>query len=173
LDLNSLEIGGYQEGDIAEIMTIERDCFPAPWSEALFRNELVSPLSRILIGRTDHGQSKCVAGYTVYWRVADEIHLHNIAVRRDLQRQGIASRLLNEVMRRSQLEGARWMTLEVRQRNLPAQMMYLKFGFSVKGARPGYYTDTHEDALIMWVGLPLISQKRHAETPTNVESDEE
>lgn len=173
MDLNSLEIGGYQEGDIAEIMTIERDCFSTPWSENIFRSELVSPLSRMLIGRTDHGQGKCVVGYTVYWRVADEIHLHNIAVRRDLQRQGIASRLLNEVMRRSQLEGARWITLEVRQRNLPAQMMYHKIGFSLKGVRPGYYTDTHEDALIMWMDLSLIAQKRHAEPPTNKESVEE
>jgi ribosomal-protein-alanine N-acetyltransferase len=42
------------------------------------------------------------------------------------------------------------MTLEVRRSNLPAQALYLKKDFKVAGVRRGYYTDTREDALIMW-----------------------
>ncbi len=34
--------------------------------------------------------------------------------------------------------------------------MYEKFGFTVRGIRPGYYTDTKEDALIMWADLRPI-----------------
>jgi hypothetical protein len=37
--------------------------------------------------------------------------------------------------------------------------MYEKFGFVVKGVRPGYYGDTGEDALIMWADLSLIGQQ--------------
>ncbi len=70
------------------------------------------------------------------WRVADEIHLHNIAVRRDMRRKGIASRLLDEAVRCSRLKGARWLTLEVRRSNLPAQRLYEKFGFSVRAFVP-------------------------------------
>jgi [ribosomal protein S18]-alanine N-acetyltransferase len=172
LDLSSVEIGRYEEGDIAEIMAIERDSYPTPWSEDTFRSELVSPLSTILIGRRDQVRGKCVAGYAVYWRVADEIHLHNIAVRRDLRRKGIAKMILTDAMRRSRLEGARWVTLEVRQSNVPAQMMYHNFGFSVKGVRPGYYTDTREDALIMWLDLQADSEKQRADTATKEKSDE-
>jgi ribosomal-protein-alanine N-acetyltransferase len=170
--ISGLQIGEYEDGNIAEIIAIERDSFPTPWSEALFRNELVSPLSRILIGRMDFGQGRCVAGYAVYWRVADEIHLHNIAVRRDLRRQGIASRLLAEAMRRARQEGARWMTLEVRQKNLAARKMYEKFGFSLKGVRPGYYTDTREDALIMGMDLLQINRKGGAAAAAKGERDE-
>lgn len=151
-----LKIGEYEEGDIDEIIRIERDSYPSPWSENLFRSEITSPISRLLVGRTTPAGRGSVAGYIVYWRVDDEIHLHNIAVRRDMRRKGIASRLLVETIRCSRQEGARWITLEVRHSNLPAQRMYEKFGFTVRGIRPGYYTDTKEDALIMWADLQTI-----------------
>ena len=40
-------------------------------------------------------------------------------------------------------------TLEVRPSNLVAQRLYRKYGFEVAGVRKGYYSDNHEDALIM------------------------
>ena len=46
------------------------------------------------------------------------------------------------------------MTLEVRLSNLPARRLYEKFGFRPVGVRPRYYSDDHEDALIMTT-LPL------------------
>jgi ribosomal-protein-alanine N-acetyltransferase len=64
--------------------------------------------------------------------------------------------LLLEAFRASQEEGARWVTLEVRRSNLAAQSLYGKFGFLVKGVRPGYYSDTGEDALILWAELDRI-----------------
>ncbi len=146
-------VGICEEKDIAEILSIEEDSFPTPWSERIFRSELTSPLATVLVVRTGLGEGSGVAGYAVYWRVADEVHLHNIAVRRDLRRQGIASRLLGEVIRRAGRNSMRWISLEVRQGNLAAQRLYAKFGFSLKGVRPGYYTDTGEDALIMWMDL--------------------
>jgi ribosomal-protein-alanine N-acetyltransferase len=45
------------------------------------------------------------------------------------------------------------MTLEVRASNYVAQSLYRKLGFTAAGVRPGYYSDNHEDALIMWVDL--------------------
>jgi len=151
-----LEIGEYEEGDLREIVAIERDSFLTPWSENIFRNEMTCPISRMLVGRLYHLQKRLVAAYLVYWSVEDEIHIHNIAVRPDLRRNGIATRMLDEALRRSRREDARRVTLEVRRSNLPAQRMYEKFGFSVKGVRPGYYSDTGEDALIMWADLHLI-----------------
>ena len=40
-------------------------------------------------------------------------------------------------------------TLEVRTSNVVAQQLYRKYGFAVVGLRKGYYSDNHEDALIM------------------------
>lgn len=157
MELERLKIGEYEEGDIDEIIRIERDSYLTPWSENLFRCEMTSPISRLLVGRTTEDKTGGVVGYVVYWRVDDEIHLHNIAVRRDMRRKGIASRLLEKAISGARMEGGRWITLEVRRSNEPAQRMYEKFGFAVQGVRPGYYTDTKEDALIMSADLRLIT----------------
>ena len=47
----------------------------------------------------------------------------------------------------------RLMTLEVRVTNHTAQNLYRKLGFQDGGIRKNYYTDDHEDALVMWVEL--------------------
>jgi len=156
MESDSLRIGEYEEGDIDQILAIERDSFPTPWSASIFRSEIVSPISLLLVARVGRQRRGLVAGYLVYWQVADEIHLHNIAVRRDMRRQGIASRLLGEAVSCSRLKKAQWLTLEVRLSNYAAQRFYEKFGFSVRGVRPGYYTDTGEDALIMWADLSQV-----------------
>jgi len=153
-----------------EIIAIERDSFPSPWSENIFQNEMTNPIARMLVGRIDRLPGKPVAGYVVYWQVADEMHLHNIAVRKDQRRKRVACLLLCEAIRASQSEGARRVTLEVRRSNLPAQNLYEKFGFSVKGVRPGYYSDTGEDALIFWADLDRIwPVGEHPPEPANKE----
>jgi ribosomal-protein-alanine N-acetyltransferase len=162
MDFDGLTIGEYEEGDLVGILEIERDSFPTPWSPGLFHGEKNNPLSRMLVGRTAGAGGLKVAGYIVFWRVSDEIHLHNIAVRRELRTGGIATRLLSQMIRDARPEGARWITLEVRRSNLPARELYEKFGFSVAGVRRAYYTDTGEDALIMSADLERISLE---ETP--------
>ena len=170
MKMDNIRIGECEEGDMREILTIERDSFPSPWSENLFRSEMTNPLARMLVGRVDPLPGKPVAGYVVYWRVADEMHLHNIAVRKDLRRKRVAFLLLREAIRASESEGAQRVTLEVRRSNLPAQNLYEKFGFSVKGVRPGYYSDTGEDALIFWADLNRI--RPEGENPPESENKE-
>ena len=46
--------------------------------------------------------------------------------------------------------GAELMTLEVRETNTVAQHMYDEMDFIMKGCRKRYYTDTGEDALLLW-----------------------
>ncbi|MBN2438540.1 MAG: ribosomal protein S18-alanine N-acetyltransferase [Deltaproteobacteria bacterium] len=156
MDHDDLTIGEYEEGDLVEILEIDKDSFPTPWSPELFRNETANPLSRIVVGKALQARRRAVVGYVIFWRVADEIHLHNIAVRRELRKRGIASRLLSKVIRDCRTEGARFVTLEVRSSNLPAQKLYESFGLSLRGVRRGYYTDTGEDALIMSVDLEQL-----------------
>lgn len=156
MDHDGLTIGEYEEKDLVEILQIENDSFPTPWSPGLFRSETHNPISRVMVGRTLEKQGRAVAGYIVFWRVADEIHLHNIAVRRDLRRRGIGSRLLSRVFCDYPAQGARLVTLEVRCSNRAALSFYERFGFTVRGRRPGYYGDTGEDALIMTADMGRI-----------------
>ena len=59
-------------------------------------------------------------------------------------------RLMRCMMRTARLFGATMMTLEVRETNLGAQALYASLGFVQEGRRKGYYTDTGEDAFILW-----------------------
>jgi len=131
--------------DLHEVLAIETASFPTPWSEAMFREELASPLCHDLVAVT----GRRIAGYISFLVVLDEIHLRNIAVHHDMKRRGTASRLVAEMFRISSCRGAHWCTLEVRKSNSAAIKLYNKFGFVISGMRPRYYSDTQEDALIM------------------------
>ncbi len=158
--MDRIAISDMREENIGDILAIEHASFITPWSENMFRRELVFPFSRNLVARiTAEGQEEIV-GYVNYWVVAGEIHIHSIAVKKDRQRTGVASALLGEVVRRSRKEGASRATLEVRRSNEDARRLYEKFGFTLSGIRPSYYDDTKEDALIMWADMGEYDDKK-------------
>ena len=141
-----------QKADLPEIMAIEKVSFTSPWTAGMFAEELENKLAQCLVIRINYEGKSVVGAYIIFRLIADEAHLHNLAVKKEFQRQGLAQSLM-ETMREIAMQvgiGAR--TLEVRESNKEAISLYLKCGFVVKGRRPLYYTDTHEDALIMWAG---------------------
>lgn len=149
----SVSIDLMGERDLPEIMTIEQESFVSPWTEGMFRNELKIPNAQCLVARIGQGKKSIIGGYIIFWIVADETHLHNLAVRKEFRRQGLAQSfmlVMNEISGQLSLKTQ---TLEVRESNAAAISLYRKCGFVVKGRRPLYYTDTHEDALIMWADV--------------------
>ena len=74
------------------------------------------------------------------------------SVRKEFRRQGLAYNLMKLMKDIAGQLGVTTQTLEVRESNTTAIQLYRKCGFAVKGRRPRYYTDTQEDALIMWAG---------------------
>ena len=155
-DYKQLTISDMAEADIGEVLAIEQTVFLSPWTENMFRRELRLPMSHILTARAENDE---IIGYVTFWVVADEVHLHGLAVRKDWQRRGVASVLMGEMIRRSQAEGALTAILEVRPSNTPARRLYGKFDFRVCGIRPSYYTDSGEDALILRAEL----RERHGD----------
>ena len=149
-DREAFVISAMVTADVEEVLAIERAVSAVPWTENMLRRELSLPLGRNLTARLRGGP---IAGYLSCWFVAGEVHVHNIAVRKDRQRQGVASALLAAMIGLACQEGARQATLEVRPSNTPARRLYERFGFEVQGLRPKYYDDTKEDALILWTDL--------------------
>ncbi len=84
------------------------------------------------------------------WVLFDEAHITNVAVDPAFRRRGLGRRLMLCMMRTARLFGAAMMTLEVRETNLGAQALYAGLGFLREGRRKGYYTDTGEDAFLLW-----------------------
>ncbi|MBP9011603.1 MAG: ribosomal protein S18-alanine N-acetyltransferase [Smithellaceae bacterium] len=147
---SSLTVDLMSEEDLPEILAIEHEAQSAPWTEGMFIEEMKAPRAHCLsVKAKDRGQS-FIAAYIVFRFVADELHLHNLAVRRECRRQGLGSNLLNLMKDIGLQAGITSRTLEVRASNREAIGLYEKCGFSVKGRRLRYYDDTKEDALIMW-----------------------
>jgi ribosomal-protein-alanine N-acetyltransferase len=148
--------------DLDGVMAIEEDSFTNPWTRQMLEWDLRNTeVTRVYVARTATGQ---VAAFCSCWLVFDELHIHSVAVRRDHRRQGLASRLLQHVLRDAAARGAVRATLEVRRSNEPALKLYEKLGFWVSGTRPNYYTQPNEDALILWLDrLPAARRPDAAE----------
>ncbi len=131
---------------VEAVSQIEAQSFASPWSRESFDAELYNPRARYIIAL----EGEEVVGYAGYWRVFEEAHVTNIAIRPDRRGLGYGRHLMEKLMLLAAEEGARAMTLEVRVSNLKARKLYEKLGFSTAGIRPGYYEDNGEDAAIMW-----------------------
>jgi ribosomal-protein-alanine N-acetyltransferase len=139
--------------DLPEILAIERESFSSPWTAGMFAKEIDSAHSMCLCVRINFGSKSVVGAYIIFWLVADEAHLHNLAVKKEYRRNGFAFGLMETMKRIAGANKITSQTLEVRESNTEAIKLYRKCGFVVKGVRPLYYTDTCEDALIMWADV--------------------
>jgi len=175
---SDLAVDHMQLTDIDEVCRIERRAFPNPWPMAAYRRELRRPeqnayfVLRAAPGLIAHDprQSRVrflesilpnrrgepnvdephLAGYVGMWQLYDETHITTIAVDVPYRGRGYGELLLTTAFSEAMRRGSVWLSLEVRVSNAAAQALYRKFGMTVYGVRPGYYTDNHEDALVMW-----------------------
>lgn len=154
--------------DIGEVMEIEHDSFPSPWSARAYRHDLLeNDLSHYFVVRQRSlerpelsllarvrrslgvGIRPAILGYGGFWLMAGEAHISTIAVQPNWRRRGIGELLLVAMLDRATELGAEIATLEVRVSNVTARNLYHKYGFQQVGLRRRYYRDRDEDALIM------------------------
>jgi len=132
--------------DVPAVAELDRISFSLPWPERSFLFEVTNnPASRCYVVESD-GR---IVGAVVAWLLVDEMHIATIATHPEFRRQGIAQRLLAQVLKHGAQEGALSSFLEVRAGNLAAQAMYHKFGYEQVGVRRRYYKDNDEDAILM------------------------
>ena len=143
-----MEIRRLSLPDLDPIVAIENAVYPTPWSRSMFAGELAKP-SSVSLGAFD-GEAGGLVAYLIVSRYVDAWHIMNVAVHPECRRQGVASRLLDELFELTAGDHRRGYTLEVRVSNVTAIALYERFGFEPSGVRRGYYTDNREDALIMW-----------------------
>lgn len=139
--------------DLDEILAIENASFSKPWSRDVFMRELHIPISRNLVAKIREDRHVEIAGYVTYWIVAEELQVHKICVRENLRKSGVASRLMEEMIRLSCREGVFLCSLEVGRSNEGAKRLYEQFGFEVTEIRPQYYAESGEDAMILCADL--------------------
>lgn len=143
----ALNIRAMELADIDAVLAVEEASFITPWSRSAFVAEIEdNDLACYLVVEAE-GQ---VVGYAGMWVILDEAHVTNVALLPAFRGRSLGARLMDALCLLAKALGAVRMTLEVRPSNQAAQRLYGKLGFVAKGVRPGYYTDTKEDAVIMW-----------------------
>lgn len=150
--------------DLDGVMEVEHLSFPTPWPRRAFEQELTeNRFARYYVAR----EGDRVAGYAGCWIVLDEAHVTNVAVHPHDRGQHLGKALMLRLMQEAAAADAPRMTLEVRVTNEVAQNLYRTLGFEAKGRRKAYYSDTGEDALLMWQeDIPkYLAQTAEEETP--------
>lgn len=132
--------------DVKEICAIEKEALPyTAWSEKMYNDELKGSGKHYYKVLKD-GE---IAAYGGFMLIDDYAEITNIAVRKDLRNKGYGKFLLNHLICAAIESGAKRMTLEVAEDNLPALRLYENSGFTSSGIRPRYYNNSI-GAVIMW-----------------------
>jgi ribosomal-protein-alanine N-acetyltransferase len=140
------------EHDLLEVVEIEETTGLSQWGWDAYRAELEKPEAIMLVARRDTPDEQTgrrLGGYIAARMNGDELHVNNIGVWPESRRQGVGGALLGAVLDVAGRCGAAEAVLEVRAGNLPALMLYERFGFAVVGQRRNYYREPAEDAKIM------------------------
>jgi [ribosomal protein S18]-alanine N-acetyltransferase len=133
--------------DLGGVVEVERASFHNPTSREWYESELDRPdVCYVFVARTPESP---VAGFCAFWRVADQIHINNLAVRPELRKRGVGRMLLRRALEEAERMGVVHATLEVRRSNEAARRLYEGAGFRQVGVRTSYYTHPIEDALIL------------------------
>lgn len=123
-----------------ELNLIEKECFSAPWSEESFKN---AENTRFYV----YFENEAPLGYVGIYSILDEGYITNLAVLKEHRKKGIATSLLSQLI--SNENNLSFISLEVRESNLPAISLYEKFNFKKEGVRKAFYSNPKEDGLIL------------------------
>ena len=140
-----------REERVDEVLAIETKAYDHPWTRGNFVDSLRTGYQAQILGA-----GNTVIGYFVAMKGVDEVHLLNITVDPERQREGWGRTMLDALALWSRGQGAQWLWLEVRASNARAQTIYERHGFKRVGERKGYYpngTGRREDAVVMSLKL--------------------
>lgn len=148
----ALQLEPMRRRHLSQVLPIEEQSYPSPWSRNVFESELAQVRSgtrEYLIARS----GRQILGYAGLWIVpdpdGDQAHITNVAVDPERRRGGVATALLCALAERAIERGCVAWTLEVRASSTGAQELYRRFGFAPAGVRARYYENV-EDAIVMW-----------------------
>ncbi len=121
--------------DLPEILKIEKEVFPEPWSFYSFIIELNHPFNHFVVLEMENE----IIGYMIAGEFEESYHLKNIAIKKEYQGKGYGKFLLNHLIEKAKKENKKFIFLEVRVSNERAIKFYEKLGFKRNRILKGYY----------------------------------
>ena len=133
------------------VMPVEQRAYAHPWSVLNFLDALEAGYQgQMLMADTT------LLGYFIAMQGVEEVHLLNITVAPEYQRQGWSRVMLEALTIWARGQAAHWIWLEVRVGNVRAMKVYEAHGFRRVGLRHDYYPagpGQREDAVVMGLRL--------------------
>lgn len=128
---------------IGQIASLEKECFSEPWSENALSEELENENSHFLVAVSD-----AVMGYVGVQEICGEAYITNVAVFGKYRKLGIGRALLKAACDGAKSRNCEFITLEVRESNIPAITLYESEGFEKAGIRKNFYSAPTENGVI-------------------------
>lgn len=121
--------------DLSDVLRLERGAQLSPWSRLSFEESL----------NRDHRCRVLVAdgrlvGFHVICGVVDELHILNVVIGRQFQKQGLGHLLMQDIVEIAEETTASKLFLEVRASNAAAQALYRRWQFKQIAVRKAYYS---------------------------------
>lgn len=143
-----MEFKAATTNDLNAIKEIEDEAFHKPFTlEELTYEIKENPFSKYILCLIDNK----IVGFINFWITFDSATINQIATKKEYRNKGIATNLLEYAETLLKKENVEFFTLEVRESNVAAINLYLKFGFIKISVKKGYYDDG-EDAIYMVKG---------------------
>lgn len=134
----------FQPADFQQVMMIEKEVFNDHNPLVYMRLYELNP-DGFLVAEKDG----TIVGFVVGILVSENTgRVLSLAIANEYRRSGVATQLVNEILKIFAEGGVESVRLEVRKSNTGAQHFYQGLGFMVNGSAPQYYSDG-EDATIM------------------------
>ena len=148
----SLRLIPAEKKDLKRICEIEKAAFNDPWSENMLLGDiersLEDPKTVFLVAKDPGDDSETVAYIEAILIPGTFAEIDNIATLPERRRQGIARKMMLEIISRAKEERIKEIELEVKADNTPAICLYESLGFERMGLREKYYQDG-SDAVLM------------------------
>ncbi len=126
------------------VAELEAKCFSDPWPYESFINTLSNDHAAYFTLYADGA----FAGYIGMYDLIDEVSIINVAVDPECRGCGYGKKLMQAAEDFAREHGCASITLEVRESNTPARVLYEKTGYRIFGTQKNYYTNPKEDAIL-------------------------
>jgi ribosomal-protein-alanine N-acetyltransferase len=155
--------------DMADVLRIEKQSFERPWTEEDF---LCCLRQRNCIGMVAEHEHEIV-GFMIYELHKSRLHILNFAVDNDFRRRSVGAQMVLRLVDKLSQQRRSEIMLEVRERNLDAQLFFRSQSFRAVTVLRAHYDDTAEDAYLMRFRLDATHDALSPYAPTNRISDYE
>lgn len=149
--------------DMPEVLRIEQESFEFAWTEEDFLCCLRQRNCIGMVAERDHQ----IVGFMIYELHKSRLNILNFAVASEHRRLQVGTQMVTRLIDKLSQQRRKAILLEVRERNLDAQLFFRSQSFRAVRVLRAHYDDTAEDAYIMQFRLDATHDIHSPFAPRN------